>query len=489
MSTKKTNLSSPSDPHGIEPMEILFKRSGVVLSRLQLEQFLTYHQLLRQYNPELNLTRIHNFTNMVLKLYVDSVLPGQFTELPTPLLDLGTGPGMPGIPLKIVYPHLEILLAESRKNRTAFLEKAVERLGLEKVRIIDRGITPKFQEPVAGVITRAVEDIGATLERVRGCLASEGCAIFMKGPNCNSEIQKATDRFPNEYRLIQDTAYRIPHTDHERRLVIFQRRDIPPYIQKAKAMERHPSRKIESEQNSLFKDLKKLLTSRGIKKQEKALVSGSKQISEILEDFPHLCEAWISSGDQFPPPEKAPPHLAWYQTTSELFQALDIFGTHSPLLLVKTPKIEKWEPTAEFPKGCTLLIPFQDPENVGAMVRSAVAFGAAQIILLDESAHPFHPKALRASGGNVFRIRLLQGPALSALPEDLPLISLSSEGKDIATVAFPPSFGFLLGIEGPGLPDHWRNKAVSIPIRPEANSLNATVAAAIALYVWSRFNS
>ena len=98
-------------------MAALLERSGIKLSEHQLDQLWLYHKLLRRYNPELNLTRIHNFTNMVLKLYVDSILPGTLMDLPSPLLDLGTGPGMPGIPLKIAYPNLEILLAESRKNR------------------------------------------------------------------------------------------------------------------------------------------------------------------------------------------------------------------------------------------------------------------------------------------------------------------------------------------------------------------------------------
>jgi 16S rRNA (guanine527-N7)-methyltransferase len=130
-------------------MDALLKKSGIHLHWDRLEQLWTYHQLLRQYNPELNLTRIHNFTYMVLKLYVDSILPGQLMDLPSPLLDLGTGPGMPGIPLKIAYPQLTLLLAESRQKRVAFLKTVVEKLNFPDVEVVGEGITPHFERPVA----------------------------------------------------------------------------------------------------------------------------------------------------------------------------------------------------------------------------------------------------------------------------------------------------------------------------------------------------
>ena len=120
---------------------------------------------------------------------------------------------------------------------------------------------------------------------------------------------------------------------------------------------------------------------------------------------------------------------------------------------------------------------------MGAVIRSAVAFGAAGIIMLAEAANPYHPKSVRASGGAVFRARLLEGPSIHDLPEDLPIVPLSKEGKRISDFKFPAKFGLLPGIEGPGLPDRFRKAAVSIPISQEVESLNAVVATAIALFV------
>jgi 16S rRNA (guanine527-N7)-methyltransferase len=93
---------------------------------------------------------------------------------------------------------------------------------------------------------------------------------------------------------------------------------------------------------------------------------------------------------------------------------------------------------------------------------------------------------MRASGGSVLDLALRQGPALAQIPADLPILALSAEGADIRKAAFPPAFGLLTGLEGPGLPTAWRRQAVRIPIRPEVESLNAAAATAVALYEWQR---
>jgi len=251
----------------------------------------------------------------------------------------------------------------------------------------------------------------------------------------------------------------------------------------------HPIRRIESEDNRFFKQIEKTLTGRGIRKQDAALVSGSKMVADVLRTSPELCEAWISAPKLAPPPLELPDHAAWYEFSSRLFRRLDVSGTGAPLLLVKTPPIAPWRPEDGFVPGCSVLVPFQDPENVGAVIRSAVAFGAKRVILLSEAAHPYHPKSLRASGGAVFVAALSRGPSVDDLPETLPIVPLSADGVDVAGFEFPERFGLLPGVEGPGLPAKFRERAVSIPMAGNVESLNAATAAAIVLYLWSRSNT
>ena len=486
MSKMHRFVAEPEKTATVERMDALLQGCGITLSAPQLRQLWTYHTLLRDRNSELNLTRVHNFTNMILKLYVDSFFPATMIDFPSPLLDLGTGPGMPGIPLKIFRPNLEVILAESRGNRVLFLNQAIALLGLKGIRVHAGSISARTEIPVEAVITRAVEPIDETLDRIRGSLNQGGMAIFMKGPGCEAEVARATNRFKDAYALFLDKAYALPETLHQRRLVVFRRLDSPVYSVRQSASAQKTLHAISSPQNPIFIDLKKLLTSRGVKKAEKALACGTRQVLEIIQKHPDRCEAWISRGDQTPPPLRAPAQIKWYYLTPDLFDILDAYGTHSPLLVIRVPEIPLWQPEEGFPPGCTVLLPFQDPENVGAAIRSAAAFGASQGILLQESAHPFHPKALRASGGAALTLPLKEGPALETFPPDIPVIALSAEGRDLRKIRFPEAFGLLAGMEGQGLPEGLRDRAVSIPMEQGIDSLNAAVAMAVALYEWSR---
>ena len=80
-----------------------------------------------------------------------------------------------------------------------------------------------------------------------------------------------------------------------------------------------------------------------------------------------------------PPPPEAPSHLEWIRLSAPLFDELDVFGTGPPLLEVDAPAPAPWSPAEGFPPGCSLLVPFQDPENVGAVIRSGLnaRFGTA----------------------------------------------------------------------------------------------------------------
>src|SRR5262245_58704300 len=163
-------------------MQAILERCGIPLTGPQLDRLWAYHRSLRAANAELNLTRIHNFENMVLKHYVDSLLVLRFVDLPSPLLDMGTGPGLPGIPLKIARPEVEMVLAEPRGARAEFLEAVCAQLALERVEVFAGKVGPGFPRTVAGVITRAVASIPETLDRVANCLEPGGRMIFMKGP-------------------------------------------------------------------------------------------------------------------------------------------------------------------------------------------------------------------------------------------------------------------------------------------------------------------
>jgi 16S rRNA (guanine527-N7)-methyltransferase len=169
-----------------------------------------------------------------------------------------------------------------------------------------------------------------------------------------------------------------------------------------------------------------------------------------------------------------------------LFRELDTAGTHSPLLLLRVPDMPAWSDEDPWPEGCTLFVPFQDPENVGAVIRSAAAFGAARVVLLREAAHPFHPRSSRAAGPALFQVPLCLGPSIHDLAaRQAPLIALATDGPELGKSPLPGRFGLIPGVEGPGLPEHLRQgPRRRIAMEPGVESLNAATATAIALYVW-----
>jgi len=465
-------------------LQSLIEGCGLRLDARAYDRLWAYHGMLRAANAELNLTRLHNFESMVLKHYVDSLLVLKFEELPGPLVDMGSGPGMPGVPLAIARPGLPIILAEPRGARAEFLEEVVSRLGLEGVEVYAGKVNRRYDRPVAGVITRAVAAIPETLDLVAGCLGTGGRMLFMKGPGCDDEIAEAKSSHADSYRLAADHAYAIPGTANERRLVVYER--LEGAIGPAIARYEGPIRDVTSATNPAFKEARDLLSGRGIRRQGRAILAGSRPIGEVLAKFPDRVLAWVTPAGGEPPPPGAPAGLEWVRLATELFAELDVAGTKSPLLLVSVPDFPEWQPDDPGPPGCTLFVPFQDPENVGAVLRSAAAFGVARAVLLKEAAHPFHPKASRAAGPALFQVPLCRGPSIADLGStSATLIPLDADGDDLASAPWPERFGLVPGLEGPGLPAALRTlPRRRIPIAAGVESLNAAASVAVALYDW-----
>ena len=468
---------------------LLLEEAGIILDDRKLDLLWRFHLLLRRHTEEYDLTRLRSFRDIVVKHYIDCMIVPTLIELPSPLLDIGTGAGFPGIPLKIIRPECEIILAESRSRRVEFLEQAVKELGLRGIRIYGRGVLPgRMEEKAAGVITRALETAEKTLNRVEYLLEPGGQVIFMKGPQSGDEIAEARRLWSDAYSLKKNVSYTLPGTHHRRRLIIFEKIS-PARTHPDKEWEKEVCTAVDisSSANPSFKKWKALLSGRGIKREGLALVSGAKVIAEIGRLKPGIIRALILPPQEAPEPESLPPEIPRYRLSGGLFRELDVHGTDYPLVVVAIPEMLLFE-TAATRSGAVLLIPFQDPANVGAVIRSAAAFGVRAVVLLKEAATPFHPKSLRAAGTAAFLVDYFEGPSIRELSGlRLPVVALSMSGKPLSDFTFPERFGLLPGLEGPGLPEEIKPEyTVSIPMEKDVESLNAAVAASIVLFEWRR---
>lgn len=209
--------------HDLALRSLLVKCStdiGIILSDEQVHLFMVYLQHLQTWNRSFNLTSITSDKEIVIKHFVDSFAALNAVEIPSAahLLDVGTGAGFPGVPLKIVRPDLNITLVEPAQKKTSFLRFIVGLLRLEHVKISESKIE-KFacSHDCLGaydyITTRALKptlvmEIGAELLRVRGA------AIFY------SSSRFPLNGFLNPWRLVHDYGFNLPGGYGKRHILV-----------------------------------------------------------------------------------------------------------------------------------------------------------------------------------------------------------------------------------------------------------------------------
>lgn len=170
----------------------------VELSEEQLHQFMTYYEMLIEKNKVMNLTAITDFDEVMEKHFVDSVSLVQMMDLHQPLsvLDLGTGAGFPGIPLKIVFPELKITLADSLNKRLQFLLEVIEALNLKEITTVhgraeDLAHMPEYREQYDLCVSRAVANLSTLSEYCLPFVHMGGHFISYKSGDCEEEVKAA----------------------------------------------------------------------------------------------------------------------------------------------------------------------------------------------------------------------------------------------------------------------------------------------------------
>ena len=213
-----------------------------------------------------------------------------------------------------------------------------------------------------------------------------------------------------------DHAYEIPGTPHRRRLVVFERLEGEASHNRATRRPETqpvtqfggPVREISGPPTRRSSDAARFSAAPGFASTARRSWPALASARRSSRSFSEHVLGWMTDDQGPPPPSES---IEWLRLSDPLFKELDVSGTHAPLLLVRVPEIEPWSDDDPWPEGCTLFVPFQDPENVGAVIRSAAAFGVARVVLLRESAHPFHPRSSRAAGPALFQVPLALGSA------------------------------------------------------------------------------
>lgn len=202
--------------------DIFRNHGGEFITHEQRHTMARFYEILMKEQEHQNFTRLMTIKDVGIKHFLDSAIVAQLTKLQFPLMDMGTGPGFPGVPLKILFPKEKILLAEGVQKRVEFLKRVREQLQLPNLDIIGRNIDENFVYPLMGVITRAVEDASNTLRNVSQCLEVGGRIYLMKGPGVEPELAMIK-AYSDYYKLVEDHHYELPHTPHQRRLLVIEK--------------------------------------------------------------------------------------------------------------------------------------------------------------------------------------------------------------------------------------------------------------------------
>jgi 16S rRNA (guanine527-N7)-methyltransferase len=204
---------------------------GISLQAKQLDQFDSYFRILVEWNEKINLTAITDREEVYLKHFYDSITAAFYYDFQAPLkiCDVGAGAGFPSLPIKIVYPELEVTIVDSLNKRINFLQYLAEQLGLEKVSFYhDRAETfgrkKDFREQFDVVTARAVARMSVLSELCLPLVKIGGTMIAMKGPQFKEEekeANKAIQILGGKWREIH--TFSLPIENSERNIAIIDK--------------------------------------------------------------------------------------------------------------------------------------------------------------------------------------------------------------------------------------------------------------------------
>ena len=181
----------------------------------QIARLLAYHQMLVKWNKAYNLTSVRDPSQMIARHLLDSLSIVPFIK-PTNLLDVGTGPGLPGMIIALIYPELPVYMLDSNGKKTRFLNQVKMELGVANANIVHHRL--ESWEPGQDfnqITSRAFATLSDMVGFSRHLLADKGRFIAMKGQNPVDELAQ----LPSDINVIAITSLKVPRNDGERHMV------------------------------------------------------------------------------------------------------------------------------------------------------------------------------------------------------------------------------------------------------------------------------
>lgn len=208
------------------------KELNITLSEEQINQFMTYYELLVEWNSFMNLTAITEFHEVMKKHFLDSVslikAVNDLGEKEYSLIDVGTGAGFPGIPLKIVFPNLRIVLLDSLNKRVTFLNEVISKLNLREIEAVHgraEDLAKKdYRESFDYCVSRAVANLATLSEYCLPFVKTGGFFVSYKSEKIMEEFENAGEAIKIlGGKYVKQVEFTLPSSDIYRNLFVIQK--------------------------------------------------------------------------------------------------------------------------------------------------------------------------------------------------------------------------------------------------------------------------
>lgn len=197
------------------------QQMNIDLTVPQQLQLLAFIGLLKKWNSTYNLTALRNDQDVISHHILDSLTLLPYVEHARGLIDVGSGGGMPGIPVAIARPDLPVALLDANSKKTSFLQQAVIELGLTNVQVITARVEAMVGEQFDVITSRAFAELNDFITITKQLMAKGGCWAAMKGVYPYEEIE----RLPDNVELVQVDKLTVPHLNAERHMVLVRKKE------------------------------------------------------------------------------------------------------------------------------------------------------------------------------------------------------------------------------------------------------------------------
>ena len=217
-----------------EIMNTYARKMNIEFNDKQIEQFYNYINLLLEWNQKINLTAIIEPKEIILKHFIDSLTINKYIKKDAKIVDVGTGAGFPGIPIKIYRPDVKVILVDSLNKRINFLNEVISRLELKEIftvhaRVEEFAKNKKYRENFDIVTARAVANLTVLSEYVLPLAKINGKCLCMKGNNIEEEYRESKKAIEILGGKISDIdEFYLPDSDIKRCIITLNKINATP---------------------------------------------------------------------------------------------------------------------------------------------------------------------------------------------------------------------------------------------------------------------